>query len=101
MRLRPREAENGNILQIYTQSCEETLLNFIFAYNSEGVSVPARHEMDEFYRFVRNLAKRLYRISFLRIILSASPSLRYSKWKYLTDLYADPQKSAAESRDNV
>ena len=32
----PREVRNGRILQNYTQFCEETLQNFIFAYNSEG-----------------------------------------------------------------
>ena len=66
-----------------------------------GVSVHAASEMEIFYRFIRNPAKKLYRISFLRIILSASPSPRDLKWKYLTNLYADPQKSAAESLDCV
>ena len=76
---------------IYTQSCEGCLLNFGFAYNSEGISVPTRLEMEEFYRFIRNPAKRLYSVSFLRIILRVSPSPRDWKWKYLTDLYAIPR----------
>ena len=66
-----------------------------------GISVPAKHEMEISYRYVRNLAKGLYRIEILRVILSASPSPRDLKWKYLTNLYADPQKSAAESLDCV
>ena len=37
----------------YTQSCEGCLLNFGFAYNSEGISVPARLEMEISYRFIR------------------------------------------------
>ena len=92
--LRPREARNGNILQICTQSRERTLLNFTFAYNSECISVPAASEMEISYRIIRNPAKGLHRISLLRIILSASPSPRGSKWKYLTDLYAIPRSDS-------
>ena len=73
-RLRPHETGNGNILQIYTQSCEEALQNLTFAYNFRGISVPARLEMEISYRFIRNLARWLYRISHLRIIPQPSPS---------------------------
>ena len=79
--LRPRDIQNGNNLQIYTQIRRKVLQNRWIAYNSEGVSVPAKLKMGEFYRFIHNPAKRLYRISFLRIILRVSPSLRNSKWK--------------------
>ena len=72
--LRPHETGNGNILQIYTQSRKETLLNLDFAYNFMGISVPTRLEMEISYRFVRNLARCLYRISHLRIIPQPSPS---------------------------
>ena len=37
-----------------------TLLNFTFAYNFMGVSVPTRLKMEISYRFIRNPAKRLY-----------------------------------------
>ena len=38
----------------------ETQTHFTFAYNSECIFIPARLEMEISYRFVRNLAKRLY-----------------------------------------
>ena len=86
---------------IYTQSCEEALQNLDFAYNFMGVSVPAQREMEISYRFIRTSRIRELSISHLRITSWASPSLRNLKWKYLTNLYADLQKSTAESRDNV
>ncbi len=48
--------------------------------------------MEESYSFIRNSAKRFYRISSLRITAGASPSLRSAKWKNLTDLYALSEK---------
>ena len=82
----------------YTQSCEGSLLNFGFAYNSESISVPAKLEMEISYRFIRNPAKRLYRISILRITSRASPSPRGLKWKNFTELYAILRRSSTESR---
>ena len=96
--LRPRKTGNGNILQIYTQSYEEALQNLTFAYNFKSISVPARLEMEISYRFIRNLAKRLYWISILRTTSWASPFPRDWKWKYLTDLYAISRGDSTESR---
>ena len=53
----------------YTQSCEGCLLNFGFAYNSEGVSVPAKLKMEISYKFIRRSAEKCCRIAGLRIIL--------------------------------
>ena len=93
----PRKTGNGNILQIYTQSCEEALQNLTFAYNFRGISVPARLEMEISYRFIRNPTKKLYRISLLRTTSRASLSPQDWKWKYLTDLYAILRRSSTES----
>ena len=67
--LRPHEARNGRILQIYTQSREETLLNFTFAYNFKSISVPAIFKMEITYKFIRRSAEKCCRIAGLRIIL--------------------------------
>ena len=81
----------------YTQSCEGSLLNFGFAYNSESISVPTRLKMEEFYRIIRNPTKKLYRISLLRTTSRASLSPQDWKWKYLTELYAILRRSSTES----
>ena len=60
---------------IYTQFSESALQNFIFAYNSEGVSVPVTREMENIYRIIRALKIHELSISHLRIIAGASPSL--------------------------
>ena len=95
--LRPHETRNGNILQICTQSCKETLQNLDFAYNFKSISVPAKLEMEISYRFIRNPTKKLYRISLLRTTSRASPSPQGLKWKNFTELYAILRRSSTES----
>ena len=104
MHLRPREVRNGRILQIYTQfedsravnlasvyksvsfktiytqSREGTLQNFIFAYNSEGVSVPTA-------LFIRSL----------KIRRPSNPTFAYKLDPFITD-YTQVSRDAFQNR---
>ncbi len=107
-------------IAFYTQFRNRSAASHAFAYNLEGVSIPAAFAMEISYRFIRaskihespvphlrinkflmklfirNPARRLCGILILRIILSASPSLRSLKWKNLTDLYAIQRRCSIE-----
>ena len=124
---------------ICTQFHRNVLQNCCVTYNSECISVPAKCEMEKSYRFIRiskirelsishlctnqfplklfirNSAKRLYRISFLRIILRdisvptahfirsleirhlSNPTFAYKLDPFITD-YTQVSRDALQNR---
>ena len=66
--LRPYDARNGNILQIYTHLKYFSAADLAAAYNFGRVSVPMAREMVISYRFIRISKIPLPLISHLRII---------------------------------